>query len=117
MWTGAFINGWASGRNAVLGVGPENAVILMTDNTPEKTGRQDEEDWMNYANAGFGETDYSLWDDQPADSVETRTEEEPDFRPQLCPQTNWAPTWKKFHAPLHRQATSTWFELGRATRA
>lgn len=49
----------------------------MTDNTPEKKD-EDEEDWMNYANAGFGETDYSLWDDQPADTVE-KVDEEPDF--------------------------------------
>jgi tRNA pseudouridine synthase 10 len=32
---------------------------------------------MKYANAGFGETDYSLWDDQPAEQDEA--EEEPDF--------------------------------------
>ena len=49
----------------------------MTDNTPEKKD-EDEEDWMNYANAGFGETDYSLWDDQPAEAVE-KVDEDPDF--------------------------------------
>ena len=49
----------------------------MTDNTPEKKD-EDEEDWMNYANAGFGETDYSLWDDQPAETVE-EDDEEPNF--------------------------------------
>ena len=46
----------------------------MTDNTPAKKD-EDEEDWMNYANAGFGETDYSLWDDQPAETVEEDDEE------------------------------------------
>ena len=26
-----------------------------------------EEDWMKYASAGFGQTDYSLWDEQSND--------------------------------------------------
>ena len=60
---------------AVFGVGPENAVILMSNDTPDKP--DEDEDWMKYANAGFGETDYSLWDDQPAEQDEA--EEEPDF--------------------------------------
>ena len=30
----------------------------------------DEEDWMKYASAGFGQTNYSLWDDNPEDEVE-----------------------------------------------
>lgn len=60
---------------AVFGVGPENAVILMSNDTPDKP--DEDEDWMKYANAGFGETDYSLWDDQPAEQDEV--EEEPDF--------------------------------------
>ena len=63
------------GPNAVFGVGPENAVILMSNDTPDKP--DEDEDWMKYANAGFGETDYSLWDDQPAEQDEA--EEEPDF--------------------------------------
>ena len=60
---------------AVFGVGPENAVILMSNDTPDKP--DEDEDWMKYANAGFGETDYSLWDDQPAEQNEV--EQEPDF--------------------------------------
>ena len=63
------------GRTAVFGVGPENAVILMSNDTPDKP--DEDEDWMKYANAGFGETDYSLWDDQPAEQNEV--EQEPDF--------------------------------------
>lgn len=63
--------GWV----AVFGVGPENAVILMSNDTPDKP--DEDEDWMKYANAGFGETDYSLWDDQPAEQNEV--EQEPDF--------------------------------------
>ena len=63
------------GRIAVFGVGPENAVILMSNDTPDKP--DEDEDWMKYANAGFGETDYSLWDDQPAEQNEV--EQEPDF--------------------------------------
>ena len=34
----------------------------MTDKDASKDNT-DEEDWMSYANAGFGSTDYSLWDD------------------------------------------------------
>ena len=33
-----------------------------------------EEDWMKYASAGFGQTDYSLWDDE---TEEAEVEEEP----------------------------------------
>ncbi|MDP6362932.1 MAG: tRNA pseudouridine(54/55) synthase Pus10 [Candidatus Poseidoniaceae archaeon] len=47
----------------------------MSNDTPDKP--DEDEDWMKYANAGFGETDYSLWDDQPAEQDEA--EEEPDF--------------------------------------
>ncbi len=37
----------------------------MTGNEPNKAEDidDDDDDWMKYANAGFGETDYSLWDD------------------------------------------------------
>lgn len=36
----------------------------------------DEDDWMKYANAGFGETDYSLWDDvEPIEEDETHQQE------------------------------------------
>ena len=31
----------------------------------------DEEDWMKYANAGFGQTDYTLWDDAEATTENT----------------------------------------------
>ena len=34
-----------------------------------------EEDWMKYASAGFGQTDYSLWDEE---SEEVEVEEEPE---------------------------------------
>ena len=47
----------------------------MSNDTPDKP--DEDEDWMKYANAGFGETDYSLWDDQPAEQNEV--EQEPDF--------------------------------------
>lgn len=50
----------------------------MTEKATEQPDDGDDEDWMKYANAGFGETDYSLWDEQPAEE-ETTTEEEPDF--------------------------------------
>ena len=36
----------------------------------------DDEEWMKYANAGFGETDYSLWDDvEPAEEDEAHEQE------------------------------------------
>ena len=35
----------------------------MTEKKPDEPEDSDE-DWMKYANAGFGETDYSLWDDE-----------------------------------------------------
>ena len=38
----------------------------MTDNEGTRPDEDDEEDWMKYADAGFGETDYSLWDDEDA---------------------------------------------------
>lgn len=69
------MNRRGAGPFAVFGVGPENAVISMSNDTPEKP--DEDEDWMKYANAGFGETDYSLWDDQPTEQEEE--EEEPDF--------------------------------------
>ena len=63
---------------AVFGVGPEKVVIVMTEKATEQPDDGDDEEWMKYANAGFGETDYSLWDEQPAEE-ETTSEEEPDF--------------------------------------
>jgi tRNA pseudouridine synthase 10 len=38
----------------------------MTDNEGTRPEEDEEEDWMKYADAGFGETDYSLWDDEDA---------------------------------------------------
>ena len=50
----------------------------MAGNEPD-TGDDiddDEEEWMKYANAGFGETDYSLWDDvEPAEEDEAHEQE------------------------------------------
>ena len=63
---------------AVFGVGPEKVVIVMTEKATEQPDDGGDEEWMKYANAGFGETDYSLWDEQPAEE-ETTSEEEPDF--------------------------------------
>ena len=41
---------------ASTGVGPMAVVMLMPEDN--------EEDWMKYASAGFGQTDYSLWDEE-----------------------------------------------------
>ena len=35
----------------------------MSDKDASKDSPDEDEDWMSYANAGFGSTDYSLWDD------------------------------------------------------
>ena len=35
----------------------------MSDKDALKDTPDEDEDWMSYANAGFGSTDYSLWDD------------------------------------------------------
>ena len=35
----------------------------MSDKDVSKDNPNEEEDWMSYANTGFGSTDYSLWDD------------------------------------------------------
>ena len=45
------------------GVGPSRNGDVMSDKDTSKDSPDEEEDWMSYANAGFGSTDYSLWDD------------------------------------------------------
>ncbi len=45
----------------------------MTENEAEQP--DDEEDWMKYATASFGETDYSLWDDVEEEEEETSPED------------------------------------------
>ena len=44
---------------ASTGVGPMAVVMFVPEDN--------EEDWMKYASAGFGQTDYSLWDEQSND--------------------------------------------------
>ena len=46
-----------------------------------------EDDWMQYSNAGFGKTDYSLWDDE-VENPEAEAEEEFDDSPDLEGQEN-----------------------------
>ena len=46
---------------------------MVDDSTPD-----DEEDWMQYANSGFGSTDYSLWDDVEETQEEPGGLEEPE---------------------------------------
>ncbi len=48
----------------------------MSDKDASKDNPDEEEDWMSYANAGFGSTDYSLWDD---DGQEAKITEEPEW--------------------------------------
>lgn len=46
----------------------------MTENEAEQPD-DEEEDWMKYATASFGETDYSLWDDVEEEEEEETSEE------------------------------------------
>ncbi|MGB0329782.1 MAG: tRNA pseudouridine(54/55) synthase Pus10, partial [Candidatus Poseidoniaceae archaeon] len=46
---------------------------MVDDSTPDE-----EEDWMKYANSGFGSTDYSLWDDVEETKEEPELLEEPE---------------------------------------
>ena len=49
----------------------------MAGNEPDTADvEDDDDDWMKYANAGFGETDYSLWDDvEPVEEDEAHQQE------------------------------------------
>ena len=40
------------------------------------TEENKEEDWMKYANSGFGQTNYSLWDEVVEEEEEDEEEEE-----------------------------------------
>ncbi len=51
----------------------------MSDKDASKDNPEEDEDWTSYANAGFGSTDYSLWDeggDEPESPVEPSWEDE-----------------------------------------
>lgn len=51
----------------------------MSDKDASKDSPEEDEDWMSYANAGFGSTDYSLWDEggnEPELTVEPSWEDE-----------------------------------------
>ena len=48
----------------------------MSDNDTSKDNSDDDEDWTSYANAGFGATDYSLWDES---SEEAKVVQEPEW--------------------------------------
>ena len=65
----------------------------------------DEDDWMKYANAGFGETDYSLWDDvEPVEEDEAHQQE---VAMQLGTHVEEIPRPPSpaGHKPLERQGT------------
>ena len=47
----------------------------MTENEAEQPD-DEEEDWMKYATASFGETDYSLWDEVEEEEEEEETSDE-----------------------------------------
>ena len=49
---------------------------VMTDKSSNEQDDSDE-DWMKYANAGFGQTDYSLWDEEQ--SVESLPDDSDDW--------------------------------------
>ena len=55
---------------------------LMTENDAKRPDEEDDDDdWMQYATASFGETNYSLWDD-----VETAEEEDEDHALEVAMQ-------------------------------
>ena len=47
-------------------------VFFMPDKEVPKDDSDGEDEWMSYANAGFGATDYSLWDEdeKPAELID-----------------------------------------------
>lgn len=51
-------------------------VICMSDKDTSTDKSDGEDDWMSYANAGFGSTDYSLWDETGSEAEITA---EPDW--------------------------------------
>tara|TARA_B100001758_G_scaffold246962_1_gene263364 strand:+ start:345 stop:2087 length:1743 start_codon:yes stop_codon:yes gene_type:complete len=57
---------WA--MRSSTGLAPSWNGDIMSDKDASKDNSEDEDDWMSYANAGFGSTDYSLWDDSGEDS-------------------------------------------------
>jgi len=57
---------WA--MRSSTGLAPSWNGGIMSDKDASKDNSEDEDDWMSYANAGFGSTDYSLWDDSGEDS-------------------------------------------------
>jgi len=63
---------WLVAELSSNGVGLGEDGGLMSDS--EKADSTDE-DWLSYADAGFGSTDYSLWDDAPVKEVEKQQDE------------------------------------------
>lgn len=63
-------------KRSTGGVGPGGTVIYMSEKETPKDTKDEDEDWMSYANAGFGTTDYSLWDGEAEAAL---VMDEPDF--------------------------------------
>ena len=81
----------------------------MTENDAKRPEEEDDEDdWMKYATASFGETDYSLWDE-----VEPVEEEDEAYQQEVAMQLGTHVE----EIPGHRRplATSTWYEKEPAT--
>ena len=57
------MRGWPVPDLFQHGVGPSWNGDSMSEKDEFKDNPDEDEDWMSYANAGFGSTDYSLWDD------------------------------------------------------
>jgi tRNA pseudouridine(54/55) synthase len=61
---GRGFEGVASPRlRSSTGLAPSWNGDIMSDKDTPKEKSDDDDDWTSYANAGFGSTDYSLWDD------------------------------------------------------
>ena len=74
----------------------------MTDKSSNEQDDSDE-DWMKYANAGFGQTDYSLWDEEQ--SVESLPDDSDDWDDESPDQLSTHT--EEISRALLQQATST----------
>ena len=51
-----------------------SSMLNLIYNKEQSIKPDEDEDWMKYANAGFGETDYSLWDDEEVTEAPIETD-------------------------------------------
>ena len=76
----------------------------MSDKDDLKDTPDDDDDWMSYANAGFGSTDYSLWDDA---GEEAEIVAEPDWKMRIY---NLIQGRRKYRLLQSQLGSSIWLE-------